>query len=546
MSVTVYRTRRILTMDPARPVATHVAVRDGRILAVGSAESTAAWGAHRLDTTFADAVLMPGFVEAHCHVGEGGAWRSAYCGFHDRVDPDGRRWPGVTSIEAAIDRLAQWRDRHPDPSRPILGWGFDPIHFGRRRCTRADLDRLGADRPVILAHASGHILNANTAALARIGWLDAPPEHPGVPRAADGRPTGELLGPEVMTPLMLACGISRADLATDEDGLRAFGRACVRTGTTTATELGVPLPEAAIERMRAFTADERFPVRLVWAMHARGQSVARTVERALAQRAHSSDRLRMGCIKVHLDGSMQGFTARLKWPHYLGGEQGLWYVEPEHLLALYEAALAAGLQVHSHTNGDEATELAIDCIERALRRHPASDHRFTLQHCQMAGPAQLRRMAALGIGANFFANHAYFWGDVHREVTLGPDRAERLNPCRSAKAIGVPFAIHSDAPVTPLGPLFTAWCAVNRLTASGRVLGGHERLEVDDALRAITLGAAATLRLDGEIGSIETGKRADFAVLHDDPLDLPPDRLRDVRVRGTVQDGRWFEAPAAP
>jgi len=110
----------------------------------------------------------------------------------------------------------------------------------------------------------------------------------------------------------------------------------------------------------------------------------------------------------------------------------------------------------------------------------------------------------------------------------------------------VPLAIHSDAPVTPLGPLFTAWCAVNRRTASGRVLGTDERISVADALRTITLGAAYTLKLDGEIGSIECGKRADFAVLEDDPMDVGAERLKDVRVWGTVQGGRVFEAPPAP
>jgi predicted amidohydrolase YtcJ len=117
-----------------------------------------------------------------------------------------------------------------------------------------------------------------------------------------------------------------------------------------------------------------------------------------------------------------------------------------------------------------------------------------------------------------------------------------MNACRSALDEGVPFSIHSDAPVTPLGPLFTVWCAVNRLTASGRVLGEHQRISVMDALRAVTLGSAWTLKLDGEIGSIECGKRADFAVLEDDPTAVDPKRLKDVRVWGTVQGGRVFAA----
>jgi hypothetical protein len=251
-------------------------------------------------------------------------------------------------------------------------------------------------------------------------------------------------------------------------------------------------------------------------------------------------------VKAHADGSIQGFTARMRWPGYHNGApQGLWYIEPEALLQLYRLALRHGVQVHTHTNGDAAIDLAIDCTRDALRTDPLPGHRFTLQHCQLADRAQLRRMRELGMCANFFANHHFFWGDAHYATTLGPDRAERMNPCRSAQEIGVAYTIHSDAPVTPLGPLHVAWCAVNRRTASGRVLGEHERIGVADALRAVTLGAAHTLHLDHEIGSIEAGKRADFAVLRDDPFECAPERLKDVRVRGTVQGGRSFEADRA-
>ncbi|MFO1200323.1 MAG: amidohydrolase [Burkholderiaceae bacterium] len=547
MTTTVFRARAIHTMDPVHPRATHVAVRDGRVLGVGTPESLRAWGPFELDERFAERVLLPGFVEAHCHVTEGTSWRRPYCGFHDRVDPDGRRWPGALSIDDVVARLDRAQAGLPGPDAPLIGWGFDPIHLpGGRRCRREDLDRVSERRPVGLAHASGHVLNVNTAGLRALGWLDAPPDHPGVARDAAGVPTGELFGPEVMTPMLERLGIDRGALSCDEAGLRAFGRLCVRTGVTTATELSQAAPDALLDPLAAIVGAPDFPTRIVWAMHVRGQTVEQAVSRAKARAARSTERLRLGVLKVHVDGSMQGFTARLRWPHYLDGRQGLWYVEPEYLEAVYEAALREGVQVHTHTNGDEATELALDCFERARRRAGGPDHRFVLQHCQMADAAQLRRMAALGLGANFFANHCYYWGDQHYEVTLGPDRAERIDACRTALETGVPFAIHSDAPVTPIGPLFSAWCAVNRVTASGRVLGAHERIGVDDALRAITLGAAWTLRLDGEIGSIATGKRADFAVLDDDPYELPPERLKDARAWGVVQGGRVFAAPAAP
>ncbi len=209
----------------------------------------------------------------------------------------------------------------------------------------------------------------------------------------------------------------------------------------------------------------------------------------------STDRLRLGTVKVVVDGSIQGFSARLRPPgYYNGAPNGLWYIAPEQLGEIFERALMAGVRVHSHTNGDEATELVLDTLELALRKNPSPDHRFTLQHCQLANSAQFRRMRALGMCVNLFPNHHFYWGDQHYALTVGPERAERMNACATALANGVPMAIHSDAPVTPLGPLFTAWCAVNRLTSSGRRLGTEERISVGDALRTITLGAAFTHR----------------------------------------------------
>ena len=125
---------------------------------------------------------------------------------------------------------------------------------------------------------------------------------------------------------------------------------------------------------------------------------------------------------------------------------------------------------------------------------------------------------------------------------MGPDRALRMNATATAERLGVPFAIHSDTPITPLDPLFTAWCAVNRLTASGEVLGSNECISVHSALKAITLGAAYSLKLDGEIGSIEAGKWADFAVLDEDPLAISPRDLKDIPVAGTMIAGRAFDS----
>jgi predicted amidohydrolase YtcJ len=367
--------------------------------------------------------------------------------------------------------------------------------------------------------------------------------HDGVPLGPDGLPTGEMKGPQAMTPLGPHVGLDRGLLAGDEPGLRDFARLCVRKGVTTAADLANMLDAEAVDMMLRVTGEPGFPARIVPLRILRNASPAEVIDHALRLAKRTTDRLRLGLVKIVVDGSIQGFSARLRWPGYLNGEPpGLWYIAPEQLAEAFNLALAKGVQIHTHTNGDEATELVLDTLTDSLKHHPSPDHRFTLQHCQLADAAQFRRMKTLGLCVNLFPNHHFYWGDQHYETTVGPERAERMNACATALANGVPMAIHSDAPVTPLGPLFTAWCACTRLTASGRTLGAHERISVADALRTITLGAAYTLRLDHEIGSIEVGKRADFAVLEDDPTEIVAERLKDIRIWGTVQGGRSFEA----
>ncbi|MEO1612584.1 MAG: amidohydrolase family protein, partial [Pseudomonadota bacterium] len=195
-------------------------------------------------------------------------------------------------------------------------------------------------------------------------------------------------------------------------------------------------------------------------------------------------------------------------------------------------------KTHIHTNGDAASALAIDAIADAMLESPNPDLRHVLEHAQMAGIDQFKRMKALGVTANLFANHLYYFGDVHWEKSLGPDRTMRMNACADAWAtFGGDFAIHSDAPVTPMGPLTTAWCAVNRMTEQGRILGNSQQISVAQALHCITLGAAYVLKMDDQVGSIQCGKRADFCVLDSDPTAVDPMALRDVKPVATVLGG---------
>lgn len=547
-TTTVYAARRIVTMNPLQPVASHVAVRDGRVLAVGTLAQVAAVGGFELDWRFADQVLLPGLVEGHCHLREGSVWAQPYLGWFDRRDPRGHLWPGLRSMEAVVARLAELdaglRAAGQAEAEPLVAWGFDPIYFGGERMTVAHLDRASATRPLIVAHANGHLMNVNSAML-RWAGITRDTGVEGVVRFAAGpqagEPTGELQEPAAMFLVLKRVGDAGLLAPTSAEGLRSFAALARLQGVTTATDMVNRLGEADCQVLESVLGGEDGGVRLVPAFQAfhgsHGAAQGAAHVRGLIPR--STERLRYGLVKMMLDGSIQGYSARLREPGYHNGApNGIWATAPDQFEADFETYHRAGLTVHTHTNGDQASEAAIAAIERVLARAPRPGHRHTLQHGQMIDAALFRRMAALGLGVNLFANHLWYWGDPHHEQTLGTDRAQRLNACASALAAGVPLAIHSDAPVTPLAPLFTAWCAVHRITPQGRVLGAAERLTVAQALHAITLGPAWTLGLEHEIGSIECGKSADFCVLDEDPLAADPLRLKDLHVWGTVLAGR--------
>jgi hypothetical protein len=560
MSITVYPARKIITMNAMQPEASHVAVRDGRVLSVGSLDDAAAWGTYTLDETFKDKVLMPGLIEGHCHLKEGSMWDMHYLGWFDRRDPQGKVWSGLRSMDAVVARLAeveaQMRADGKPADEPMIAWGFDPIYFGGERMTVDHLDRASTGtntkRPIVIAHANGHLMNVNSAML-KLAGITRDNEVEGVVKfAADaganaGEPTGELQEPAAMFLVVRKVGDAGLLAPMTVEGIRSFARLACMQGVTTATDLVNKLTDADCAVLETALGDDAVGIRILPAFQAfhgtHGAALGAEHVKALIPR--NTDKLRYGLVKMMLDGSIQGFSARLRWPgHFNGAPNGIWVMAPAQYEADFETYHRAGLLIHTHTNADEASEAAIDAVERVLTRAPRPDHRHTLQHGQMIDAPMFRRMASLGLCANLFANHLWYWGDQHYEMTMGPDRANRLDACGSALAAGVPLAIHSDAPVTPLGPLFTAWCAVNRLTPKGRVLGAAERISVPQALRAITLGAAYTLKLDGEVGSIECGKRADFCVLEDDPLSMDPMALKDVRVWGTVLSGRVFPAHA--
>ena len=328
----IYPAKNVRTMDPARPEAEAVAVRGDRIRAVGTVAELREYSGAVVDDRYAGAVLLPGFVEAHSHAGSGGMWDKVYVGRFDRTSPDGRSWPGCASVAEVLERLREAERRLPvDPSVPLLAWGLDPIYYPRETVTARELDAVSTGRPVHVLHANGHLATVNSAAL-KIGGIDRDTQVEGVVKHSDGVPTGELREWAAMSLVQREVGGGITGGITAE-AIRSFGQDAVNTGTTTVTDLGSTVlmsDETIAPYLEAVT--EHFPGRLSVFLFGAGKGGASPTENAARLRElreRSTDKLRMGHVKLMLDGSIQGFTARLQEPGYFGDQpNGIWVVSP--------------------------------------------------------------------------------------------------------------------------------------------------------------------------------------------------------------------------
>ncbi len=512
---------RFLTLDRSNPTAGALASWQGRILAVGdrlAVEGLAGPGTDTVD--LGDATVLPGFIETHMHPLIAGVQMSA-----PQVGT-----PPCTSVADVVAALRSRAEATP-PGEPIQAWGFDDSLIGDdRHLTLQDLDGASTAHPVYVSHISGHLGYANSAMLALAGVDDSVEDPPGgaFVRDADGRLTGEM---HETANFNVATAVPHATLNELLEGARAISDRCLERGVTSVTDAAVMDPtmwgayqeavESGVFRVRA----RLFPI---W----------RGADRIPFRTGLGDDRLSLGAMKFVSDGSIQGYTACLCKGYYdrpdvLGTE----VIAAGELVELVTKAHRDGWQVAIHSNGDQAIDNALDAIEAALADTPRPDHRHRLEHVQMAREDQLERMARLGVLASVFANHVWYWGDRHRDRFLGPERAERIDPLASFADHGIPHALHCDAPVTPIDPLFTIWTAVNRVTRDGEVLGPEQRASVEAAVAGYTSAAAFLNMEEADKGTLEVGKLADLVVLDDDPFAVEPDAIRDIGVRATVVGG---------
>lgn len=524
-------------MDASNPFATHVAVDANKIVGVGNSEVLQLFSDFTVNDQFKDNIIIPGFIEAHAHSMAGQDGLAPYVGYFDRPSPEGTVLKGLKSVDEVVAYLSDVDKKLP-PGEPILATGFDPIYFDGPRFSKTDLDKASKDRLVFVLHASGHVVTVNSKVLAALGEKLNGIE--GVIKDNTGQPNGEL---QELKAALTALSLIPAQFAKFSDPnvlLPRYFKLAKLAGVTTIADMGVSLnldDEKQVEAAINLTANSTVRLVPMYLVPTSNKKPEEMVPYVQALEKRSTDRIRFGRVKFIADGSLQAFTGRVKQPYVNGTQNGLWNMDPEKLTMFTKLFNDAKIQINCHCNGDEASEAFINAVKLAESTNQWLDNRHTVQHGQLVDKDQFLQMRALGMCVNLFANHIYYWGDQHRDKILGPERASRMDAANAALSMGIPFSLHCDANVTPIGPLTNIWCAVNRLTATGKVLGEQEKIPVEDALYAMTQGAAYLLKLDHELGSVTVGKIADLTVLGQGPYSVDPKTLKDIPVVTTIFAG---------
>ena len=542
--LTVFRARRIITMDPSLPIATAVAVRDDRIVAVGTMETLQPWlTAHNyeVDDSFLDKVLLPGLIDPHLHPGLGASLLAR----NEIITPEDWELPsgfvkGVTDRVGYLARLQELVDRDPDSEEPFFTWGWNTFWHGP--ITRQDLDAISTTRPIVVTQRSAHEVVLNTAALegAHITKEDVAM----VPEGVDwegGRfwESGRRVA---------AAGIETYLRDADEggDGLALVADLIHRGGVTTISTAGsAPGPGSAL--WEAYDS-ERIPFRtlIVAGQGGYGRSPGATPSEKFenAQAENTGRIINTKSVKYFADGAMFAQYMQMGEPGYIDGHHGEWLTPPEELKPQIEPFWESGFDINIHVNGDWGVDVTLDALADLLEEYPRPDHRYILQHFGFSRQDQATRLGRLNGVVSATGYYLWLLGDKYAEVGIGPDRADQMIRLGSLVRNGVKVTLHSDLPMGPVRPLLAVWSVTTRKTASGTVRGPEEALTLHQALRAVTIDAAWSLRMDHEIGSIEAGKKADFAVLEEDPYAVLPDDVKDIEVWGTVFEGQVF--PVAP
>lgn len=477
------------------------------------------------------ATLLPGFIDTHNHL-------LMYAQYRNQVNCS---TPPNSSISDIVERIKV--ALQDEKKEWIVGYGYDDtLLLEKRHPTRHDLDTLSTTRPIMIRHISGHFAVANTVALELAGLNKdtVKPEGGHLGKDENGELTGVLY--ELGAINLVHQHIPLPNKNELVQLIEAASVDYLAEGITTCTDAAVG--DLQLDTHVQAIQEQKNPMKMRFMLFhylllGDGRFSGLTADEINDGIVKSTrGKGRLDSAKLFQDGSIQGLTGALREPYKCNEEISGDLTFPqaqlnEHVLNFHER----GFRVATHGNGDRAIESIIEAYEWAIKKGVKRNHRHRIEHVQMASYNDLKKMKELNIAASFFINHIYYWGDRHRDIFVGVERAERMNPVKEAEDLGLLYTLHSDCPITPISPLFSVWAAVNRLTKDNHVLGENLKIDVETALKTMTIYGAELNFEEDDKGTIEIGKAADFVVLQENPLKIKPEKIKDIAVLKTIIDG---------
>jgi predicted amidohydrolase YtcJ len=532
---TIYLGSHIVTIDDRRPTAEALAVKAGRILAVGDRlEVLRHRGASTRVVELGERALLPGFLDAHSH------YFFSLLVAHQCplfAPPSG---PGkdVPAIIAELKKFAE--ERKVPKGAEIVGYGYDDsLMPAGRTLNRADLDAAFPDNPVRVDHVSMHGTVLNRLALRKYGFSATTKTPPGgviVREPGSNEPYGLIMETAFLPVLAQA---TEPTPEQEREWTRAGQRIYARSGITTAHEGATQLSHFRTMKHAADAGENLIDV-VAYPFITDVDAIV--AELPVAEWGKYRNRLKVGGVKITIDGSPQGRTAFFTTPYLTSGPGGEnpWYGEltfpQETITAMVRKVYAMGVPLNLHANGDAAIDAFLRAHETVAGEDRERPRNTTLLHAQFAREDQIRALAKYRVRPSFYTLHTYYFAAAHIK-NRGERQAMRISPMRTAIDAGLHPTNHTDFVVAPLDPTFMLWSAVNRISREGREIGPGERVTPLEGLKAMTIWTAEQYGEEASKGSLEPGKLADLVILSADPLTVPPRKIQEIRVLETIKEG---------
>lgn len=507
-----------------------VLVNDGKIIGTGSDEEVLELAEKEGEfekVNLKGKTLMPAFIDPHSHISI--VAQTAFMA-------DLSEAKDFKDIQNVLKKYI--KDKNLSKKDSLIGFGYDHNFLTEEaHPTKEILDEVSETNPIFILHASAHMGVVNSAALelAEIDEQTKDPVGGVVGREEDGSEPNGYLEEGAMD---LIQGPIFANIEMDFDELIVEAQnEYFKNGITTAQD-GASTPDT-IQMLEGLANKDLLDLDVIAypLLSADGRN---TLKKHPKIANKYKNRLKIGGYKLLLDGSPQGKSAWLTKP-YEGEEtyRGYPSYEDEEVKKYIEVALEDNQQLLVHCNGDAAADQLLNLYSEALtesENENKNNLRPIMIHCQTVRNDQLDRMVVLDMLPSIFVAHTYYWGDVHLK-NLGEERGRRISPAKSAFDRGLIVNFHQDSPIVKPLMLHTVWCAVNRITRNGVLIGPEERVSVYEALKAVTINAAYAYFEEDIKGTLEEGKLADLVILDKNPLKVNPYAIKDIQVLETIKEG---------